>query len=391
MDDIFLKRMQLALGEGFVGSGRTRNADILMNHHFDVDQNYRKGYIYDWDMNPLEYVDFKFEKVKTYKAEGYEVEYYVQFRPEYQPEVLYRNKFHRNDGKTRYGFYIDVYDREKDTIEKWLIVGKDHRTSFDRYNVFKCNWCLEWIDSNKVYHSCVCVLRMNDSNDFKMVDMDDLGGSSIEGNYGVIIPSCKDVETILYGQRFIISDTETRPQVFMVTRVKDTSPLGISKLYMTQALFNRHIDYIGVIDENTKHEFVTTISNLPDDFGGSYHMICGCIKTKSIGDAETVTPTETNVWSLVCTENKIYYKGSPVRLTAVPSVEGTVRDFTWHFFIDDVEYRAADITEYLDVQFDDTVITIRCINKVLAKYIIRVALADFYGEIFRVHELEVVM
>jgi len=391
MEDIFFRRMQLALGEGYVGSGRTKDSDILMNHLFDVDQNYRKGIIYDWEMSPLSSVDFKFEKVKTFKAEGYEVEYYVQFRPGYQPEVLFKDKFHKNDGKERFGFYIDVYDSEKDITEKWMIVGKDHRVTFDRYNVLRCNWCIEWVDEDKNYHNCVCVLRMSDSNDFKMVDTDDLGGSSIEGNYGVIIPTREDAKTILYGQRFIITDTDTRPQTFMVTRVKDTSPLGISKLYMTQALFNRHIDYIGVIDDDTSHEFVAPISDLPDGFGGNYHMICSCIKTKALNATDASSTSSVNEWYLICSENKLYYKGTPVKLTAVPSIEGTAKDFFWRFYVDDIQYEPEELTDYLIINIDDLVVNIECINKKLAKYIIRVVIADEDGSYIKMHELEVSM
>ena len=390
MDDIFIKRMELALGEGYVGSGRTKDSDILMNHLFDVDQNYRQGTIYDRNMSPLETVEFKFEKIKSYKAEGYEVEYYVQFRPGYQPEVLFKDTFYRQDSKERFGFYIDVYDNEKEVMEKWLIVGKDRRVTFDRYNVLRCNWCIEWFDENKIYHNCVCVLRMNDSNDFKMVDTDDLGGSSIEGNYGVMLPTCEASETILYGQRFIITDTESRPQVFMVTRVKDTSPLGVSKLYMTQALFNRHIDYIGFINDDIQHEFVGEIYDLPDEFGGNYHMICGCIKVKSLEPSPSPVPS-VNQWDLICTENKIYYKGSAVVLTAKPSVPGTERDFMWEIYVDDVKYSRSELSNYLDITIEDLYMSIKCINKALVKYIVRVVIADYEGNIIDMHELEVSM
>ena len=112
-DDIFTKRMQKLMSGGSVGALNVINTNIIENKTFANDQNYRVGMLYDWDMNELEEVEFKFEKIKTRTVEGTEVEYMIHFRPDYNPEFLYKNKYYKADGKERLGFYIDVYDMSK--------------------------------------------------------------------------------------------------------------------------------------------------------------------------------------------------------------------------------------------------------------------------------------
>ena len=158
MGEIFDKRMKLLMKDGSPGMAFVNRTNLIENKTFKNDQNYRNGMLYDWEMNEIEKVDFKFEKIKTFSVSGYEVEYMIHFRPDFNIESRYKDLFFKKDGRERLGFYIDVYDYSKKKYEKWMIVGKDDRVAFDRYNALKCNWCLEWLDGTK-YRRCVCVVR----------------------------------------------------------------------------------------------------------------------------------------------------------------------------------------------------------------------------------------
>ena len=203
MGDLFNKRMDYLLKNGSVGSSMVDDANIIENKTFKNDINYRKGMIYDCEMNEIEEVDFKFEKAKTFSAEGYEVEYYVRFRPDFNIETQYKDRFYKNDGRDRLGFYIDVYDYSKKLNEKWLIVGKDDRVAFDRYNVMKCNWCLEWI-ANGIYKRCLGVNRVASDNTVDTPTSNTLGGSTINGDLAFYIPTSETTDTIELGTRFMI-------------------------------------------------------------------------------------------------------------------------------------------------------------------------------------------
>ena len=50
---------------GSVGALNVINTNIIENKTFSNDPNYRVGTLYDWEMNELEEVEFKFEKIKT--------------------------------------------------------------------------------------------------------------------------------------------------------------------------------------------------------------------------------------------------------------------------------------------------------------------------------------
>lgn len=375
MNDLFSKRMGIILKSGSLGARLVEESETIEDKLFHTDINYREGTIYDWNMAPLDKVEFKFEKAKTYTAEGYDVEYYVHFRPGFNPEYKYKDRYYKNDSKERLGFYIDVYNYPKKIYEKWLIVGKDDRTSFDRYNVFKCNWCLEWVIDNK-YYNCVCVVRNANDANFNAIDTDDLGGSSIEGDVGVILPSNADVSKIKFGSRFIISDSPTRPQVYQSTKIKDVAQVGVTKLYLDQHLFNGHTDYQGIIDENTDTEFVfdSMIPDLPNGFGNQYHMICNCIKTKGL---PTLPKDNESEWIVSCNERKLYYNGTAANIRALSDNEGFVDNSGWHFIVDGEEYTVEELEGYFEILISENMVSVKCINKDMVNYHIEIAL---YGK-----------
>ena len=387
-DDLFAKRMKNITKYGSLGAKLVDDSNILEDRLFDTSRDFRTGMLYDWDMNELEMVDFRFEKVKTYAAEGLSVEYMVHFRPNYNPELKFKDRYYRNDGRERLGFYLDVYDSTKKITEKWLIVGKDDRVTFDRYNALKCDWCFEWC-ANSQYYNCIGCVRSAQDGSVNNLNKDALGGTSVNDELSIFMPTNKNVASIALGTRFIISDNINNPWVYEVIRVKDTTPLGTTKVYLKQALFNSHTDYCGIIDDKINHEFFfeVPIPDLPEGFGSKYHMICDCIRSKGLPQIEVDPEIE---WKLQCNTKYLYVDGHAATVKAIPSEE-TYGECEWHIMIDGLEYAIKELEPYFVISLseDTQEMTIKAINKVMENYIVKIEIHDIAENYYDFIELEV--
>lgn len=385
MNELFMKRMQVLMPEGNLGETLTSQTNIIEAKNFSHDQNYRRGSIYDWDMEKLEDIDFKLEKEKTYSAQGKEVEYMIHFMPNYNPESKFKDKFYKNDGRERLGFYVDEKDYSKGSYNKWLIIGKDDRTSMDRYNAYKCNWCLEWMEDNE-YHNTVCVMRDSSSisENSTKPKTNDLGGRYVYGEINVLMPSSKKTQSIQLGTRLMISDDLNNPQVFEVIKIKDTVPLGVTSLYLEQVLFNAHTDYCGILpDDLSGFKFETKPSDLPEGYGGEYHYICNCLNSR----IETTEQPEPDSFILKCEATKLYINGQYATVTALCDNDKAVPD--WHIFVDDEEYSIDDLSDYFDIKKEDRKMQIKCISSIMAKYIVKFAVYDENKTYYSAVEMEV--
>lgn len=105
-------------------------------------------------MEYLEDVEIKYQYSQTYTINKDQVEYLAQFRPGYFPEKKYMDQ----DSIERFGFYLEIPDKNTGVHELWLILGKNDKNSFIRYNILKCNWMFKWIKNKQIY-SCFGVLR----------------------------------------------------------------------------------------------------------------------------------------------------------------------------------------------------------------------------------------
>lgn len=387
MNELFNKRMALILDDGNVGHSFVEKTNLIVNKTFENDQNFRRGMLYDWDMNELEMVDFKFEKKKEYSAGGYETEYYIHFRPNFNPESFYKDRYFKKDNKERLGFFIDVRDYSKNKTEKWLIVGKDDRVAFDRYNAFKCNWCLEWVYNGRYYTSLSVIRSSYGASDASYETNSELGGSTVKGSMTVVVPSSLNNQSIRLGTRFMISDSVETPQCYEVVNKIDTSSLGVTALYLKQCLFNNHKDVYGVLNDmtNISFDFSLPIDDLPGGFGGSFHMICDCIKSKDIVHQDTIKPNNSIKLSGGC--DYLYVNGEVAMFNVVNCAKGFVPK--WHIFIDGIEYQVDELKEYFDISVNDKALSIRAINRKMAKYIVKIAIYDEEKTYYDFMEMEV--
>ena len=362
----------------------TERVDTLSDKLFKNDPQYRYGMLYDWNLNPIQNVDFKLQKYKSRSAEGQEVEYYVQFPSGFQPEHLFKDLYYKKDGRERFGFYIDVEDKNRGITELWMIVNKDTRNSFDRYNVLRCNWCFEWMDEKGNYRKSIGCLRDASDSTFSNSRTDSLGDSTITGEISAILPLTQETMTILVNQRFIISDNLYNPQTFSVVKINDTNPLGIMRAYMKADSHNAHTDYIGNVNEETSYEFTfdLPLDDLPPQYGGPYHAICNCVKQRK----EVPQYSSDRIHcELACESQKIYINGSPVRiniLSAAPEFEDLYSRFkesAWQICIGDEIIDPSAYPVWFKAVIDDEGISLQAINRTLSGETISVSLTISQG------------
>lgn len=353
---------------------QVQSSSTLNNATFQNDVNFRQGMIYDWDMQPLEMVDFKFEKINTFTFEKKAVEYMIQFRPDYCPEYKFRNEHFRKDGRERLGFYIDVYDHSKGQYDKWMLVGKDERSLFPRYNALKCNWFFEWVENGK-YRRSLGIIRDAAENSFNNTYNDPIGGTKVSATLTFLLPYNEDTTKINLGKTFICSDTLENPQVFKINRIKDNTVPGVIRYDTKEDLFNRHTDYVGEVNgQDFPFTFETPIPDLPEGFGGKVHMMCGALYDAA--RAEEVEPFDFSADIEITTQAKdIYVNGSPA------IIESNVPVSSWTITVDGRPYNIEDLDEYFEIVNDDKYFTIKAINKQMVKYVVAILARDMRGNV----------
>ena len=354
-----------------IGEQLKEMSNMVMDETFSNSTSYRKGVIYDCNMEAIQEIEFRFLKTKTYTIEKDAVEYMVQFRPGVNPEIDFDTS---TDQKHRLGFYIDVLDENTKLVEKWLIVGKDN-SEFDKYNVLKCNWWFEWLDSDRNYHKCLGCMR--DRNSYNSGVWSDGFTTSTENQTAFIVPTNDITRGIDYGLRFMITDNHVYPKCYEISKVMDTFPLGTTKVVLTQSHYNEHTDFCGVDEEF---------------FGDTNtHMICDFYKS-SIKPVSPIEPSIPTTWTLSKVSDKLYVNGSPQFIQAIPSSE-TTSTCEWHIFVDGEDYtdKLTDLVDYLDISIDETnhTFTIAAINKDLVKYIISIKIYDVDKSYYDFVEMEV--
>lgn len=370
-----------------MGQQIKKMSNMVFDNTFSNNTTYRKGMIYDQNMNELQEMEFKFIKTKTFTVDKDLVEYWVQFKTEINPEIMFDKS---EDQRHRMGYYIDVWDDNTKEINKWLIVSKD-QSEFDRYLVLECNWLFEWLDHDRVYHKCLGCLRNQNSYNSGIWSSD--FSTQVEDQMKFIVPANDETKTIDYNIRFMLSDNDLIPKTYEISKVLDTFPIGTIQCTLAQTLYNKHTDFCG-------KDF--------DYFGdNSIHRVCDFYQSSIKPDKDTSTgevPQITN-WKLYGSNEELYVYGYPQVITAIPEKETTLK-IKWKLFIDnedvisklDSDY-TGDITEtfidnylkykngeaesyylqdYFDINLDEenNTFTIAAINKDMSNYIIKIAIYD---------------
>lgn len=230
--DLFLRKMDSH--DNLVSQKLFKNSNMLMDHLFDRDIGYKRGKLYATDGTFLEDIDFKYQYHAGYTIAKDRVEFYVQFRPYYHPEI----KYGADDGIERLGFILDI-PSDTGVLEKWLILGRNDTLTFTRYNILKCTQVFKWIAGGVIYESVGCLRNRNNYNSGVWSD-----GfvTTVQNEIQFIVPSNDITKTIDYDHRFMLSDNVTHPKVYSVSKVEDTFPFGAIKVTLTQAHYDPALD-----------------------------------------------------------------------------------------------------------------------------------------------------
>lgn len=202
-----------------------KQSDMIINETFSRDPAYRKVVLTHAPSNMYNVeFDAKYLVQSYYNITKDEVDYYLQFRPHVQVPI---------------GSYVDVPD-DNGVFERWLIVAYDDRPQFPLYYILKCNWTLKWVYEGKVY-KVLGVLR--NQNSYNSGVWTDYATTSVENQNKFWMPTTPYTQIVNYNQRVLINDKGREiPIAWMVSKVEDVQPVGITKLTFTQQLAVLHED-----------------------------------------------------------------------------------------------------------------------------------------------------
>ncbi|MCQ2076015.1 MAG: hypothetical protein MJZ20_03130 [Bacteroidaceae bacterium] len=261
MYDDFMKRM--ARQGKHNGEVYKRQSDMIMDATFKNDIAYRKCYIlkngatfpeqtlagykkakavcdgrdlYRPDhMSSFAAIDAKYAVHSYYSINGDNVDYYLQFRP----------LAHGLDKNIRVGAYVFVPD-DLGRYNLWMIVAKDDKPQFPQFYILKCNMLLKWyigelevphyeglhVDTGTYYTWAI----QRTQSSYNSGVWTDYLTTSVENQTKAITPTNNDTLTITYNERFVISNNPLRRVAWEVSKVEDTTTLGLTKLTFTQQL-----------------------------------------------------------------------------------------------------------------------------------------------------------
>jgi hypothetical protein len=215
-------------------------SNIVIEQTWDRDPNYRRVYIVKTSnglpkvTKDTELVDVKFN-VETYqKLTSDEPAYLLQFR---------RGAEKRNPD-IAVGSYVYMEDEDGEW-KWWLLVALDERPQFRQYHILECNWTLKWVVDNKI-HSCLAVQRYQNSYSSGLQHGSRVTG--VDDMTAIWVPTNTSTQTIGYNQRFLISDVGRATALcYEVSKISDTSPVGLIKFSLAQTTFNENTDNVDLM------------------------------------------------------------------------------------------------------------------------------------------------
>lgn len=210
-------------------------SNMVIEQTWDRDPNYRQVYVVRVNhglpevTDKHELIDVKFN-VETYQTiASDEPAYLLQFRhgaEKLNPDIAI-------------GSYVYMEDEDGEW-KWWLLVGEDERPQFRQYHILECNLTIKWVVDNQI-HTCLVVQRYQNSYSSGLKSGSVITG--VDDVTAIWVPTNVNTQTIGYNQRFLISDAGRTPALcYEVSKISDTSPIGITKFSLTQTTFNEKTD-----------------------------------------------------------------------------------------------------------------------------------------------------
>ena len=227
-----------------VGSNQSEmlrmQSNMVIEQTWDRDPNYRRVYVVKASNGlPVvterhKLVDVKFN-VETYqRLTSDEPAYLLQFR----------HGAEKRNPDIAIGSYVYMEDEDGEW-KWWLLVALDERPQFRQYHILETNWTLKWVVDNKI-HTCLAVQRYQNSYSSGLQSGSRITG--VDDMTAIWVPTNTSTQTIGYNQRFLISDVGRKPALcYEVSKISDTSPIGLIKFSLAQTTFNEETDNVDLM------------------------------------------------------------------------------------------------------------------------------------------------
>lgn len=212
-------------------------SNMVIEEAWTRDPNYRQVYVVKVNHGlpevtaKHELIDVKFNVESYQKLTSDEPAYLLQFR----------HGAEKCNSDIAVGSYVYMTDEDGEW-KWWLLVALDERPQFRQYHILECNWTLKWVVDNKI-HTCLAVQRYQNSYSSGLQSGSRVTG--VDDMTAIWVPTNPDTQTIGYNQRFLISDIGRVPALcYEVSKISDTSPLGLIKFSLVQTTFNDKTDNV---------------------------------------------------------------------------------------------------------------------------------------------------
>ena len=300
-------------------------SNMVIEQTWDRDPNYRKVYVVKVNSGlpevtaEHELIDTKFN-VKTYSdIKSDEPSYLLQFR----------HGEEKSPPEIDIGSYVYMQDEDGEW-KWWMILHLDERPSFRQYQILECNYTFKWITDGKIYN-CLGVQRVQQSYNSGSWSGDRF--DFVDNITSAILPANNDTFTINYNHRFMITNSRRPiPLVWAVSKVEDSTPIGLITLKFTQETYSPTLDnkelmlcnYYNseitpkVSDDEVKFEATASITyngTAPTiKVGGSYKIFTPIFSNESVTVNKWIISDEDGDISADTTNYTIEYSGSQLKL-----------------------------------------------------------------------------
>lgn len=240
---------------------RLNDATDLMNISFTEDIGYKRVYILNKDKGWV-YEDAKFSKHGVPSILKDAIDVYLQFRPKvHYPIGTY--VFIADDTSPDIGFSTEAptnpfTDPNFNVNKLWMIVGRNDNKEFVRYNILKCNWNFRWVYRLHGEYTVMNVWgAVRNANSYTSgvwtadysVTLDTITAGWCPDTHYIYGDDLTkwgfyDTRYIRHEERFMITNNQIYPQVYMVTKVNDMVPQGILKMTFKQVDLNPKTDNV---------------------------------------------------------------------------------------------------------------------------------------------------
>jgi hypothetical protein len=375
-----------------LGEKLKSDSDMLMEYTFDRDPQSKVCYIYDYfhdDQLQLKdhmtyenttktRIDAKFI-IKSYQSiDKDQVEYYLQFRPSqktefnegdelYYFETDYRRKYGNNDFA---GLYVDIPD-DRGIYRKWMIISKEIANQFPKYLILPINYNLMWIEDNgqeRIKRKMWCVLRSQSSYNSGL--WTSYSTTTVENQDKGWLPLNSITEKIWYkgesnnNMRVLLGSLTEHPTAWTISKVENSSPLGIQKLTFYQDVFSEYTDYVNLETGEMYADYYITDSSLtptnPSDstipITTNYSKITASTSTiKIAGSYKTLTA---KIYDNSDTEITDNYSSANFNWTCSVDDEDLTDTVTW---LSNVNYNQIKIKSTDDRNYLGKTLNIKCV------------------------------